>query len=371
MDIINETDRLETVSLSQALTQPTPRISTGLSHLDAGLEGGLVRGQILEAYGCPGSGKTTFGMHIASRVIRHGQRVTWLECSQVLPASRLKEFLESSERLANDLEDDDEQDHDKIEAQMQLVTCFTTLTLSSLFGLLLHSQEDSGKSVVATEDTSLLVIDDLTTIYNAAFPPDNHKDTNTKKQRILSILSDCLTRLAITENIAILVLSKLTSKITKGGPAQLESPFGDAWSSHCTSRVVLYRDFYAKKLSLLDDEEIRWIAVQKATNRNILEPVGLPIKIVGSGIVTIDLEASQMARSQSQTSRPSSRQSTDTTVTTTPGREMLGKSRLRSSPLDVEDDNANKRLKTEQDDANDVLTDVEQEEASVADSEEE
>ncbi|CCG80944.1 protein of unknown function [Taphrina deformans PYCC 5710] len=218
-------------------------------------------------------------MHIVARVIKEGHRVTWLECSQVLPASRLKEVLESSDRLSDELVDDDEQDRERIEAQLKLVNCLTTLTLSSLLSLLLHSKVSGGRSSAVPEDTALLVIDDLTTIYNAAFPPDNHKDTNTKKQRILSILADCLTRLAITENIAVLVLSKLTSKITRGGPAQLESPFGDVWSSHCTSRVVLYRDFYAKKLSLLDDDEIRWVAVQKAANRNILEPVGLPIKI--------------------------------------------------------------------------------------------
>lgn len=261
-------------------------------------------------------------MHLAAKMLRQGHRVTWLECSQVLPASRLAEFLEHPESTTrggeHGGEDERQEEVDLAETERLLrrVTCVHAPTLTSLLSLLLPSpegkedernageREGDGLVMVEEGETGLLVLDDLTTLANAAFPPDNQRDTNAKKARILTLLADALSKLAVTQNIAVLVLCKLTSKITRGGPAQLESPFGDAWAAACAVRLVLYRDFYAKRLSQLDDDEVRWVAIQKAGNRNVLEPVGLPIKIIGMGIVSLDLAASQLSRSQSSTPRP-------------------------------------------------------------------
>ena len=59
-----DSHRLQTVSLSQALTQqaaPSARVSTGSPALDAALGGGgLLRGQVAELCGPPGAGKTRF-----------------------------------------------------------------------------------------------------------------------------------------------------------------------------------------------------------------------------------------------------------------------------------------------------------------------
>ena len=59
-----DSHRLQTVSLSQALSQqaaPSARLSTGSPALDAALGGGgLLRGQLAELCGPPGAGKTRF-----------------------------------------------------------------------------------------------------------------------------------------------------------------------------------------------------------------------------------------------------------------------------------------------------------------------
>lgn len=321
-------DRLDTIRLSQALAVQKPSLSTRIRDLDEALSGGISLGQITEVYGCPGSGKTTFGLHLAAQIIQEeeeGNEVVWLEGSQPLPASRLRDFI------AQDHEEDNVESE---EMTLQRVKCLATPTMTSLLSLLSPAPDATDPEALdfVTEKTRMLVLDDLTTLYNTAFPPtENHRDVNQKKTRVLTALVNRLTRIAITHNLAVVILCKLTSKITRGGPAQMEAPFGDVWSNACTTRILLYRDFHSRRLSSVDEQDLRWITVQKVGKRNIMDPKGLPIKIIGSGIVSLDLEASQPSRSQSSASqRPSSAVS----------RFAEPIVRQRSRPVDLEEDEA-------------------------------
>lgn len=290
------------------------RISSGVAAIDEVLEGGLCPGQVSEVYGCPGSGKTAFAMQVAAQVVRAGHDVVWLECSQCLPACRLREFIRREQGEENSKVDVDvEVDLREADKVLDRVKCLATPNLTSLLSLLLHSDKhdtgDTRDTSFITSETKLLVLDDLTTLYNAAFPPDNGRDSNVKKARILSVLANELTRLAATHNLSIVVLSKLTSKITKGGPAQLEAPFGDAWASACGTRILLYRNTFP---NMTGEQEERWLVVQKQGYRQIPEAIGVPFKIIESGFVTVTLKVSS--------SRP-----------------KLSGARARS-PLDVDDD---------------------------------
>lgn len=307
-------DRSAAVSLSEALSTQAPRIRTGIAALDERLDGGIAYGQITEVYGCPGSGKTAFAMFLTSRVVRDGGdgEVVWFECSQCMPASRFRDFIESEE-VAQEEE----------EELMRRVRCVRCPTLSCLLTLLLHSDLAGGdESELMPTSTKVLVIDDLTTLCNTAFPPDTlrgatggSRDVETtaaKRSRILTVIGNSLSALAITRNIAIVVLNKLTTKISNGY-AKLEGPLGDHWSNVCATRILLYRDHYTKRLSFVDELELRWIAVQKTGGRNLLDPVGVPVKIQHSGFVSLDLEASQLSLSRSQ-SRSSQRQAAAATA---------------------------------------------------------
>ncbi|KAL7629040.1 hypothetical protein AAE478_000558 [Parahypoxylon ruwenzoriense] len=91
---LTSTHRLPTVSAAQALedlaADPRRFISTNLSALDQALNdvidgsssalprpGGLQKGQVVEIWGPPGSGKTTFGIQLAANALRQGEKVVW------------------------------------------------------------------------------------------------------------------------------------------------------------------------------------------------------------------------------------------------------------------------------------------------------
>ncbi|KAI1345026.1 hypothetical protein F5Y15DRAFT_364562 [Xylariaceae sp. FL0016] len=93
-DLIS-THRLPTVSAAQALddlkSDPRRFVSTGLKALDKALNngaasdgdstpspGGIEKGQIVEVWGPPGSGKTAFAMQAAANTLRDGRKVVWV-----------------------------------------------------------------------------------------------------------------------------------------------------------------------------------------------------------------------------------------------------------------------------------------------------
>lgn len=92
---LTSTHRLPTVSAAQALedlgTDPQRFIPTNLPSLDQALNdvisdsssalprpGGLQKGQVIEIWGPPGSGKTAFGIQLAANILCQGEKVIWM-----------------------------------------------------------------------------------------------------------------------------------------------------------------------------------------------------------------------------------------------------------------------------------------------------
>ncbi|OTB03751.1 hypothetical protein M426DRAFT_172322 [Hypoxylon sp. CI-4A] len=91
------THRLPTVSAAQALddlgADPRRFVSTSLDAFDQALNdvvgessgstpsrpGGLQKGQVIEIWGPPGSGKTGFGIQLAANTLRQGESVVWMD----------------------------------------------------------------------------------------------------------------------------------------------------------------------------------------------------------------------------------------------------------------------------------------------------
>lgn len=277
------------------MSTQAPRLATNITGIDRLLDGGLPTGQITEVYGCPGAGKTAFAASLAARVIKDENHVVWLEASQPLPSSRLLDFADSE-----DLSQEEEGN------LLQLVRTLQIPTLTSLLALLAHlASPTAEKNSIILENTRLLVLDDLTTIYNAAFPADLSRETNNRKSLVIALLASRLSRLAAQHNLVILILCKLTSKISRGGPAQLEGPFGDAWSTACSTRLLLYRDNYTRRLPPGDALALRWITAQRVKNKNILDPEAISYKISGSSVKDMNLNV-DLSRSQSRLSQGSS-----------------------------------------------------------------
>ncbi|CUS09131.1 unnamed protein product [Tuber aestivum] len=149
-------DRLPTLSASQALSasQSTDsRISTGSGELDMAIGGGLSRGKITELCGPPGSGKTTVGLQSAANALLSGDgnRVVWIDTSHPLPVSRLGAMLSRSG------------DPRELFPNLQTIRA---PTLAHLLALVVHPLP-----TFPPENTTLVVIDNVSTPFTAAFPP--------------------------------------------------------------------------------------------------------------------------------------------------------------------------------------------------------
>ncbi|KAK7956890.1 DNA repair rhp55 [Apiospora aurea] len=105
------THRLPTVSAADALedlrTDRSRYVSTGHSSLDhalvestsdadSSLPGGFQKGQVDEIWGPPGSGKTTFGLQLASDALKQGQGVVWVVPNVAAQRLQVLQFMISS-----------------------------------------------------------------------------------------------------------------------------------------------------------------------------------------------------------------------------------------------------------------------------------
>lgn len=99
---LTSTHRLPTISAAQALedlgTDPQRFLPTNIEALDQVLNdvigessstlprpGGLQKGQVIEIWGPPGSGKTSLGTQLAANVLRQGEKVVWMGSIRYLP----------------------------------------------------------------------------------------------------------------------------------------------------------------------------------------------------------------------------------------------------------------------------------------------
>ena len=127
------------------------------------------------------------------------------------------------------------------------------------------------------EKTSLLVIDDLHTLvdldyprgaYSAAAKTEQQKWQAGRRYAILGSLVSSLGKLAVLNNIAVIVTTGCSSRMRSDtGLSAAIGPGvgGSEWEAGIWSRLVLFRDFSR-----------RFLGVQKSSGRNItpLDPVG-------------------------------------------------------------------------------------------------
>ncbi|KLU86161.1 hypothetical protein, variant [Magnaporthiopsis poae ATCC 64411] len=268
------THRLPTVSAAQAHADlscdPSRFVSTGLDALDAQLSatpgndnddnggdhasaataaagpvgGGVQRGIVTEIWGPPGVGKTSLGLHLASNVLREGRAVVWVDAfSRVCPprlnvAAGADEAGDGGTRLDEDF------------------VHYTCPTLPHLIALLCRPSVGC-----IPHNTSLVVVDSLSTLVNHAFPriadskPITLKNGTkvpsqaAKRQQTLQYVAGALQKLAATRNLAVVVLSQCATRMQassseRGAAASLiPAVNASAWEEGVSTRVVLFRDW--------------------------------------------------------------------------------------------------------------------------------
>lgn len=282
----SSTHRLPTLNGVQALVEVVGKrkpIPTRLANLDATLsttyaspsDGGICRGCVTEIYGPPGCGKTHFAIQVAASALVEDEEseVTWIDTSTRLPFDRLEQFLERSDK-AQDVESSSSKDRSS--AQGPRGQRFNHLYLNSLphlLALLLHPPED-----FPSENTSLLVIDDFSTLVMSGLPQNDKpvglttitaslsrddilaKSIAARRSALLTAISSGLARIAASRNLAVIVLSKASSNLRNGEKsAVLKSTLNSQhWNDNISTKIVIYRDFWpAVDRSRLSREQMR------------------------------------------------------------------------------------------------------------------
>ncbi|KAJ8101830.1 P-loop containing nucleoside triphosphate hydrolase protein [Lipomyces tetrasporus] len=260
--------RLPSQSLSSYLRRldaAESKFSTRLPSLDMIMRGGVTRGKVTELSGPPGSGKTSIALQVASSAIFSKAKVLWIDTASKVPASRLLQSLRTS-MPRDDL-------NDRV-SHLQLAS------LASLLALFLRPP-------AYLSSHSLIVIDDLSTLiaaafasaavsqappqppapqqlqqFNQMFPPDaplpaptsdaskrqKQEDAATKRIRTITELIARMAQVAERSDAAVLVLTKMVSRIG-GGDARMVSSLGEGQHlAGLWTRLILFRNDVALEL---------------------------------------------------------------------------------------------------------------------------
>ncbi|GIZ43768.1 hypothetical protein CKM354_000698300 [Cercospora kikuchii] len=261
------THRLATQSAADALGDlDNPRasaVSSGITYLDNSLTGnnpaaspGFERGKVAEIWGPAGAGKTAIAFQAAVEALKAGDTVTWLDCSSLLSAPRLRvlEHIELPEgKSAAALL----QDH---------LRYLAIPTFSHLLALVLQPP-----ALFPPTGTTLMVVDGLEALLNLDYPrmpygnggrTEQQKWQAGRRYAILGTLVTALSRLAVLHSMAIIVTTGCGSKMRAddGMPAAIGPGLGGSeWENGVWSRIVVFRDFAG-----------RFAGVQKCQGRNLM-----------------------------------------------------------------------------------------------------
>ncbi|MHA1864105.1 MAG: ATPase domain-containing protein [Candidatus Thorarchaeota archaeon] len=182
-------------------------LPSGVSLLDRLMNGGLNTGIFTHVYGEAAGGKTTFGLQFARAMCRQGIGTIYINSESTSPVERLEQMTGKS---YSDLE--------------TLVKIFVPKGFSEQ-GVLIDDLE-----LYIRKDTRLVVVDTLTKHYRLVL---DDKKTNYANHRELNRQAGVLKGLAIHNDIAVLVLNQVTSKMK--GVDDFEPVAGnilDYWSDY-------------------------------------------------------------------------------------------------------------------------------------------
>lgn len=126
------------------------------------------------------------------------------------------------------------------------------------------------------KQTTLLVIDGLSTIFDIAYP--RHQTAYGSKTeagkfaagRRYGILGSCmagLKKMAAVNDLAVLVITGCATRVRMGtglGASLVPGVGGAEWESGVSNRLVLFRDYTVRKDKVTLDGSSRYIGIQKA-----------------------------------------------------------------------------------------------------------
>ncbi|KAI0176104.1 P-loop containing nucleoside triphosphate hydrolase protein [Hypoxylon sp. FL1284] len=314
---LTSTHRLPTVSAAQALedlgTDPRRFVSTSLESLDQSLNdvvgdtsnglprpGGLQKGQVVEIWGPPGSGKTAFGIQLAANTLRQGEKVVWVDGFHPLSPGRLHDVIASSRHPSPA-----SATTPSVADQVENLLYFQAPTLSHLIGLICKPTASS-----IPGNTSLIVIDALTSLVNHAYPRDfqarqtpKGSGPSARRLQVFQFLVSTLQKLAATRDICVVILSQCATRMQfEHGATLIPAVNANTWEQGIATRLVLFRDWVVR-----DDivQGVHFAGIQKLNGKaapgSMSQVSAFDIRT--DGLVGVALEASQPSFPVSPNSR--------------------------------------------------------------------
>ncbi|KAI1503087.1 P-loop containing nucleoside triphosphate hydrolase protein [Biscogniauxia marginata] len=289
---LTSTHRLPTVSAAEALesldTDPSRFLSSGLPALDKALNhavngdsnasphpGGIRRGQVVEIWGPPGSGKTAF-------------------------APRLHDITNSS-RMSSQTPTTSTGEH------IHNLVHYSTPTLAHLIGLLCKPTASSIPS-----DTSLVIIDSLSSLVNHAFPKNIEPRQKSKglgpgpsvrRFQVLQFVISALQKLSATRDLVVVVLSQCATRMqVERGATLIPAINAGTWEQGIATRLVLFKDWMMKGDVVRDTH---FVGIQKSNGKANPSGIGpvFAFEVDSAGLVSVELDRSQPSMSFTSTPR--------------------------------------------------------------------
>lgn len=288
----NATDRLPTISASEALQQTSFRrkaLSTSLPSLDQALcpeataevPKGLPRGLVSEIYGPPGVGKTALAMQAAVNALRSTEPrngVVWIDTGAPLPGPRLEQmfFSHGTHNGGEDPPSSPPVSH-MAEDLLDNMSYFNPPTLAHLLILFLHPT-----SKFPPPGTALIVLDNVSAPFTTAFPRSvdgkissssfadaarktTHQKAANRKWAVAGDLASAMAKMAKLHDVAILVINQVATSIKGLRKATLKPALsGQGWEAGIHNRIMLFRDFAPSDSAAgITDEEARSLRFAK------------------------------------------------------------------------------------------------------------
>ena len=321
--LTQDQDRLPTISASEALRNASARsrsISTGLPSLDSALRPnnstvaskGLPCGSVTEIYGPPGVGKTAFAIQAAAIALHSPsayKEVVWIDTGAPLPGPRFKQIFTAYKRPSTQDPPSSPPVTQSEESLLDGISYFNVPTLAHLLTLFLHPT-----SKFPPPRASLIVVDNVSVLFTTAFPRsvDRRADgssaiaesaRNVAQQRaanrkwaIAGDLASAIAKMAQLHNCVVLVVNQVATSLRGVRKAVLKpSLAGNGWDAGVQHRILLYRDFAPRDVSVeLSDEEARGMRFAevvkvsgKAVTRTTAGVVPFVIEQVSQGVRTL------------------------------------------------------------------------------------
>ncbi|KAL9130020.1 MAG: hypothetical protein Q9217_001704 [Psora testacea] len=192
-------------------------------------------------------------MQVAAIAMSLGDSVVWVDTRYSFVASRLTDIIRAADNEGKEAKPSVSGTGSSIR-NLDRLHHFTTPTLSHLLALVIQPSKS-----FPPEDTSLLVIDSISSLFALAFPKkaEGIRDAQTLQKKsdaaqwasgrrwaVMGELISKLSRLAVTKDIAILLVTQSTTRVRPDTGALLHPAIsGTAWDCGINNRIAFYRDW--------------------------------------------------------------------------------------------------------------------------------